>query len=110
MTTLANEQRLEVFLRDRYRCVAPRLDPTCGPCRNRWGEAISGTGPMLPDIELTVDHVTPGYGRMGRRADNELGQMVTLCAGHHLVPMPGTGGSVWALAHKDELREYLAHA
>ena len=64
---------------------------------------------MHPERDLTVEHVVPGYGRLGRRADNDPSEMTTLCWGHHLGHgVTGQGGSIWALGHKDELREWLA--
>lgn len=109
MTRMTAEQRLDVLAADDYRCVAPKIDPGCGPCRNFYGEVIQTLGPMHPDRDLTVEHVVPGYGRLGRRADNDLSQMTTLCWFHHLGHgAKGQGGSIWALGHKADLRRYLA--
>lgn len=108
MARLSAEQRLEVFVLDEFRCVAPLIDPDAGPCRDFNGYVIARLGPMRPDGELTVEHVTPGYGRLGRRADNVLSEMTTLCWGHHQGHgVTGSGGSIWALAHKDDLRTWL---
>lgn len=84
-----------VMRRDGY-CVATRLDPTCGPCRDKWG------GYIAPHDErgAQLDHIHHGYGKMGVRAPSDPAHLVRLCAGHHL------GG--WATSHRAALRAYLA--
>lgn len=77
----------ELFLRDGT-CVAPRIDPDCGPC---WGRS-------------TVEHVLE-ESRMGVRALSVIGRCVLACEGH---TEPGMkAGRVWNLSHKEELRAYL---
>lgn len=66
-------------------CVAPGLDPECGPCRGR----------------LTVDHVKTEL-RMGRRAPSDAAHLATVCWHHHL--------DGWATAHRPLLRDYLREA
>ena len=107
MSAVPPEIREAVYLRDGYRCVAPTLDPECGPCRDFYGEAITRPGPMTAK-ELTFEHVTPGYGRMGQRAKNRVEEGVTCCWGHHLGNgVTGQGGSIWATGNKHLTRAYL---
>lgn len=69
-------------------CVAPLVDPECGPCSGR----------------TTFEHVLTEL-RMGRRAKSDLGHVVAACEGH---TEPGMkAGHVWNLSHKNELRAYL---
>lgn len=94
------EMRLRVIERDGRRCMAPVLDYSAGPCRDRWGQPIYR---YLPG-DLTLDHVQDGGGRMGKRAPSDAGHLVTLCWGHHT----GTeAGRNWATSHRPLLREYL---
>ncbi len=107
MSAVPREIRAAVYRRDGYRCVAPTLDPDCGPCRDFNGRAILSMGPMLPR-ELTFEHVVPGYGRMGRRAEHCVEEGVALCWGHHLGNgVKGQGGSIWATGNKHLTRAYL---
>lgn len=76
-----------VFGRDNG-CMAPRLDPDCGPCR----------GP------LTLDHVKPDL-MMGRKAPHDEAHLAVLCSQHHIW---ATAGANWATSHRPTLREYLA--
>jgi hypothetical protein len=102
------EVREAVYERDEYRCIAPRRDPDAGPCRNFHGDVIPAHRRMRPKLDITVEHVTPDYGRTGKRADDVVEQMVTLCWGHHLGHgVTGQGGSIWALRNKHLTREYL---
>lgn len=94
------ELRDEVFAMDGWRCVAPRLDPDAGVCRNRWGDSVIATGRM-PVTALTLDHVKDAP-MMGKRAPSDVRHLVTLCAGHHLL-------SGWATGHRPQLRAYLAN-
>ena len=48
MTRMTTEQRLDVLAADDYRCVAPKIDPGCGPCRNFYGEVIQTRGGCTP--------------------------------------------------------------
>ena len=95
--------RIEVALRD-IGCVAARLDPDCGPCRDRWGEVMSNAPTFLALSDGEMDYVRRG----SRGARHVLAcDHCWLCAGHHR----GTGksnGHVWATAHRAELAAYLA--
>jgi hypothetical protein len=98
-----NDVRIEVALRD-IGCVAPRLDPNAGPCRDRWGDPMGGAPLFLALVDGEMDYVR--HGATGTRhllpSDH-----VWLCPGHHR----GTGASagyVWATAHREALRAYLS--
>lgn len=90
--------RWEVLTRDGG-CVAPRLDPRAGPCRDRWGYEPK----MLHLDELEADYV-----RLGAKGDrHELPEdHVAVCPGHHR-GTGASGGYQWATAHREELRAYL---
>lgn len=80
-------------------CVARRVDPKAGPCRDQWGHTVLAVA--LDALEM--DYVRHGarHGRHGAAADH-----VALCPGHHR----GTGaqrGYVWATNHRAQLRAYL---
>jgi hypothetical protein len=78
-----------VFARDGD-CIAPRLGGTSMDC---WGER-------------GIEHVKREP-RMGKRAEPEMGCLITLCDGHR---EPGMrGGFVWATAreNREACREYL---
>lgn len=90
--------RMAVFVRD-MGCVAPRIDPQAGPCRDRWG--YIHRGPPLGGMELD-------YVRRESFAPHHVSERdhVTLCPGHHR----GTGaqgGATWATSHREDLRAYL---
>ena len=88
MTRFPPKLRLEVFALDGG-CVAPQIDPECGPCSGR----------------LTLEHVRPGGGAMGAPKVHEARWCVSLCEGH---TEPGMkAGRVWNLSHKPQLREFL---
>lgn len=84
-------------------CVAPLVDTGCGPCRSRWGAVHQRTFRGM----LTLDHVR-NEAMMGKRAPSTPDNLVTLCYGHHIATTGG--GSQWATAHRNELREYLRSA
>jgi hypothetical protein len=71
-----------VMDRDRG-CIAPVVDPGCGPCGGR----------------MTFEHVRPGGGAMGARRVTRVDAVVMLCWHHHL--------DGWATSHKPLEREYL---
>lgn len=56
-------------------CVASRFDPA-HVCADQWGR------PHAPwDLEkLTVDHVHLDGGTMGKRAEDDMGHLVAMCA------------------------------
>jgi hypothetical protein len=81
---VSRELREQVFARDQWACVAPRLGAET-PCGGY----------------LTLDHVQSGYGRMGKRAPSDAAHLASICAAHHL-------WSGWATSHRPELRAYLA--
>lgn len=87
---VAPSTAMETFLRDEFRCVAPRLDPECGPCSD----------------ELTIEHVRSAAATGGKRAPSKTPEfLVTLCTSH---TEPGMkAGRVWNLSHKPLLRAYL---
>jgi hypothetical protein len=99
----ASEMRMAVFLRDGA-CLAPRLDPDAGPCRDKWGHRLHGAASYLSPEVGEADYVR----RDALAARHVLPEdCVWLCPGHHR----GTGataGYVWATAHRDELVAYLA--
>jgi hypothetical protein len=70
-------------------CVAAFLDPH---------------GLVICSGRITMEHVTPGYGRMGVKADDVEEQLVSLCWAHHLSTFAGYN---WATANKATTREYL---
>jgi hypothetical protein len=72
-------------------CVAPRLGGTILDC---WGRN-------------RIEHVQTDYGRTGRRADNTLWNLVTLCQGHTEDGM--RAGYVWATDHanRERCRDHL---
>jgi hypothetical protein len=88
---VSHETAMETFFRDGFRCLAPRLDPECGPCSD----------------ELTVEHVRYAAACGGPRAPSKTTRwLATLCTNH---TEPGMkAGRVWNLSHKAELRTYLA--
>jgi hypothetical protein len=72
-------------------CMAPRLGGSILDC---WGR-------------LRIEHVQTGYGRMGKRAENTLQNLITLCEGH---TEPGArAGYVWCTdkANRDRCRAHL---
>lgn len=80
-------------------CVARRIDPDAGPCRDKWGHTVD----YLPTDALEADYV-----RLRSKAGRHVlpGDHVALCPGHHR----GTGsqqGYVWATSHRAEERAYL---
>lgn len=71
-------------------CIAPVIDPIeFGKC---WGRT-------------TYDHVKDQL-RMGVRAESDANHLVSLCQGHTEDGMKA--GRIWNVAHRPELREYLA--
>lgn len=82
-----------VFARDGG-CVAPLIDPSSGPCRDRWGHER----PRTLRSAMEFDHVRPEPGGFKPPFDPKF--LVTTCAGHH------HGG--WSTSHRPELREYLS--
>jgi hypothetical protein len=90
--------RMAVFLRD-MGCVAPRIDPDAGPCRDVWGMKA----PAHPLAGMELDYVRRGSSDRHHVSERD---HVTLCPGHHR----GTGaqaGATWATSHREELRAYL---
>lgn len=75
-----------VFGRDKG-CVAPRLDPDCGPCAGR----------------LTLDHIREEP-MLGKRPPHDEAHLVSICEKHHLWAQAGVN---WATSHRPLLREYL---
>lgn len=107
-----SEVRAEVFERDGFACVAPRIDPTVDACRGRWGES-AWVGFGIRDLSvLTLDHVKdqPAVGapivkrgllrKRRYRAPSDKAHLVTVCWHHHL--------DGWATSHRPELREWIA--
>lgn len=70
-------------------CVAAFLDPA---------SSVTCSG------RATYEHVTPGYGRTGKKALDREDQGVILCENHHL---NSHAGHIWALANKALTRAYL---
>ena len=95
-----HDVRTEVALRD-ISCIAPRLDPDCGPCRDRWGNEMSNAPTFLALDDGEMDFVRRGA--TGKR--HELASdHCWLCAFHHV----GTAaGRNWATSHRAEMRRYL---
>lgn len=90
---MSHELWLAVVARDGHRCIAPTLDPDCGPCTGLWSDTpITTTGYFEPG-DLTVHHVQTGYGRSGKRAPSTMGNLVTVCWGHHT---KCRAGRIWA--------------
>lgn len=85
-------------------CVAPHLDPDCGPCRDRWGWPLA-TAPSY----LSLDQGEMDYVRLGAAGPRHAlpGDHVWLCPGHHRGTGP-TAGAIWATSHRPLLRAYLA--
>jgi hypothetical protein len=87
----------ELYARDGG-CVAPLIDPDCGPCRDVFGHERDRTLRAI----LTREHVQDGgTGSMGLRAKDDLNHLVLACYGHHTA-------SAWCLAHKQDERDYIA--
>ena len=89
--------RLEVFKRDRFRCVALELDGT--------HVCTDAVGPILPHewdyVEaLTLEHV-PKFSALGRKADDREEECLTLCIGANSF----TG---WSQRWRHEERQHLA--
>ncbi len=87
-----------VIARDRC-CVAHKIDPKSGMCRDKWGYL------MHP---CEIKNLEADYVRHGATAPRHVSASdhVLICPGHHR----GTGpsrGEVWATAHRQELRAYL---
>jgi hypothetical protein len=87
---------LAVFTRDEWTCLAPRLDPDAGPCRDREGHVIT---PIEMDFQkrsslarrvLTLQHV-----QINGRTENDAQHLLTLCWGHHL-GNGEKGGRIWS--------------
>jgi hypothetical protein len=70
-------------------CVAVFLDPT---------SSVTCSG------RSTYEHVTPDYGRTGKKAKDREQEGCILCEGHHLMSY---AGYIWATANKDLTRTYL---
>lgn len=70
-------------------CVAAFLDPN---------------GSVTCSGRITMEHVTPEYGRTGKKAADREEEIVSLCEAHHLWSF---AGHIWALANKDLTRAYL---
>jgi hypothetical protein len=99
--------REEVLRRDGYKCVAPRLDPEAGPCRDRWDQPITfWRGKDPGPYRLEMNHVKDtGMLMMGRKAPTDVDHLVSLCPWHHR----GTkAGSNWEAVHRDQLRAWVA--
>lgn len=95
---VTEELRAEVLALDGWRCVARRLDPNAGVCKNKWNDAIITSG-RYPTSALTLDHVKD-QPRLGKRAPSDVRHLATLCWHHHL--------NGWATANRPLLRAYLA--
>jgi len=92
---LIAEAYADAWRRDRG-CVAPLVDPACGPCLDHFGRPIDRT----ERSGLTFDHVNLDATRWPRW----MRPVVVLCAGHHLLTKAGAN---WATSHREELRAYL---
>lgn len=92
-----------VFRRDDG-CVAPRLDPRAGQCRDRWGGPVSPTDRRA----LTLQHLWLDYSVKAKRAPSDPEHLLVLCYGHHEGTGP-THGAVWATSEEnlDRQRAYL---
>lgn len=107
--------RMVVFERDGWRCLAPVLDPNAGTCVNKWGENFDGQW-HYPDRPanigryLTLQHIWPFVGSVkGKKPPDAVEYLLTLCWGHHVRGIPGTGGAIWG-TNSDNLekqRKYL---
>lgn len=87
------EVREAVIQRDQG-CLAPRLDPAAGECRDKWGTLVTGT---LRGMEVDRIREHPTMGKAPSHLDAT--HMVAVCSFHH------QGG--WATSHRPELRAYL---
>lgn len=82
--------RYEVFARDGWRCIAPRIDRNkLNPCGG----------------ELTLDHVKTTL-RFGRRAESDPRHLVTVCDNHS--ERGARAGFQWNTANRDLERAWLA--
>lgn len=100
------ELHAAILFRDNYRCVAPTIDPDCGPCTGLWSDTPITTSGRYEKADLTIHHVQTGYGRMAKRAPSTMANCVTVCWGHHTKTR---GGRIWATQGwvLSALREYL---
>jgi hypothetical protein len=79
-------------------CMAPRLAPKAGQCRDRWGAMVDRT----TERALTLQHLWLDYSVKGKRAPSKPEHLIVMCWGHH-------EGTFWATSH-DHLelqRDYL---
>ena len=96
---------LRVYLRDGGRCVARKLDPDIGPCRDRWGEPVKlQSDGTMRRRDVTFAHIKMSPG--GPRVDDEM-HAVCVCWGHHVM---GRGDdAMWAARSRGLrlIRSYL---
>jgi hypothetical protein len=85
----ANFRGFEAWAQRNSPCVAAFLDPL--------GSVICGG-------RITMEHVTPVGGRMGKKAADREEELVSLCESHHLWSY---AGYIWATANKRLTRAYL---
>jgi len=94
-----------IMERDERTCVAPKVDPHAGECRDQWGNPFSGTWtPGMGELGsfLTLDHVPArGENAFGKRAASDADHLVAVCWWHHLF-------SGWNTSHRDQERDYIA--
>lgn len=96
------EARMIVLSRD-GECVASKLDPKSGGCRDKWGLPLTRYSGIY-GLELDRVRDAPAMGSAPGH-DNPF-RMVALCPFHHR-GIGGRKGEVWATAHREVLREYL---
>ena len=94
-----------VLARD-HGCVAPRIDPMAGPCRDRWGVLVSPSDRRA----LELDHIHADGSTHGKRADSTIAELVVVCAFHHRGTGRSAGAAQWATANRDLLRRYIVRA
>lgn len=106
MTNIPGSVRQDVLRRDGYRCLAPRLDPQAGWCRDAFGNIITGwpardRGPVY----IQMSHTKPrGQLALSRKAESEPRNLISLCPFHHTGT---TAGSNWEAVHRESIRDHL---
>lgn len=99
--------------RDRWRCMAPELDPevSATSCRGRFNASPwrFKPGGRYDERALTLNHVwrTAGEQAMGLKPPDDEEHLVTVCWRHHVDT--DAGGRQWATSKRGKglQREYL---